>query len=306
VIANNFTGTGTLNITLEEGLKDHYITCPTSTITGTTGSWPNASATINGWSLLNCTASNGAENLGSATVTIPTPQTATAESLSKVKLTAFMVKATYNVGVSTCKPEFPANFPVYDYSSGPTTNQMSTEYGHSFNNEFFPPPGCLGGGIAILESAFTFPDPQFEVTEEGEFLLRNSNSAGSPDVSFEYGLPTDKPITGDWNNDGVDSIGVYRPSNSTFYLRNNNSSGSPNHSFVYGIANDIPITGDWNNDGVDSIGVYRPSNSTFYLRNSNSAGGSADYIFAYGIANDIPITGDWNGDHLTTVGAFRR
>ncbi|MFI2714707.1 hypothetical protein ACH495_31780, partial [Micromonospora sp. NPDC018662] len=31
--------------------------------------------------------------------------------------------------------------------------------------------------------------------------------------------PEDVPISGDWNGDGIDNVGVYRPSTSTFYLR---------------------------------------------------------------------------------------
>ncbi|MEO3748986.1 hypothetical protein ABGB05_36780, partial [Plantactinospora sp. B5E13] len=33
----------------------------------------------------------------------------------------------------------------------------------------------------------------------------------------------DIPISGDWNGDGTDTVGVFRPSNSTWYLRDTNS-----------------------------------------------------------------------------------
>jgi hypothetical protein len=165
VIENNFTGTGPLKITLEKGAEDHFVTCTGSTISGTTYSPPTANAQINSWSVTGCTASSEGKSLGPATVTIPIPQTAQAESVSKVKLTAFTMKVSYQVGGSTCKPLINMNFPEYTYTSGSSTNQMSLVYGVEFHDEFFPPPGCLSG-LAIVESGFSFPDPQFEVKEK--------------------------------------------------------------------------------------------------------------------------------------------
>ena len=46
----------------------------------------------------------------------------------------------------------------------------------------------------------------------GEFIL-DSNASGSWDPSdtvYDFGNTSDMPISGDWNNDGVDEIGVFR------------------------------------------------------------------------------------------------
>jgi hypothetical protein len=142
------------------------------------------------------------------------------------------------------------------------------------------------------------------VLHMGQFNLRNTNSAGSPDLSFQYGDSDHRPVVGDWNNNSVETIGTYRPSNSSFYLRNTNNAGAADITVAYGIAGDIPIVGDWNKDGTDTIGIYRPSTATFALRNTNSEG-SADISFAYGIAGDIPIVGDWNKDGTDTIGIYR-
>ncbi|MGC5022551.1 FG-GAP repeat domain-containing protein, partial [Micromonospora sp. DT47] len=78
----------------------------------------------------------------------------------------------------------------------------------------------------------------------------------------------DVPISGDWNGDGVDTVGVFRPSNSTFYLRDTNSGVATSvFKFGHGPSGDIPVAGDWNNDGKDTVGVFRPGNSTWYLTN---------------------------------------
>jgi hypothetical protein len=135
-----------------------------------------------------------------------------------------------------------------------------------------------------------------------QYLLRNTNSAGPPDVTFEYGLSGDRAVVGDWDKNGTTTVGVRRSGD--FYLRNSNSSGSPDLTFSFGNSEDLPVAGDWNNDGTDTIGVYRPSNRTFYLRNSNS-GGSADITVDFGNNGDLPIVGDWNNDGTDTIGVYR-
>lgn len=138
------------------------------------------------------------------------------------------------------------------------------------------------------------------------YLLRNTNSEGSPDVAFSLTSQQsgDLPVSGDWNGDGVDTIGFYRPSNGSFYLRNSNSSGLADISFPFGEAEDRPVAGDWNEDGVDTIGVYRPSNGSFYLSNSNKTG-CCNYQFAYGNFEDLPVAGDWNNSGTDTIGVYR-
>ncbi len=78
----------------------------------------------------------------------------------------------------------------------------------------------------------------------GNFLLRNSNSAGPPDIIISSNLLIGAtPITGDWDGDGVDTIGIYVAGK--VYLRNTNDKGRPDLRFDYGSGAVIPITGDW-------------------------------------------------------------
>jgi len=86
----------------------------------------------------------------------------------------------------------------------------------------------------------------------GLFRLRNSNSPGSADITFRYGpapvtSPPWFPIAGDWNADGVDTIGLYNQSTGTWYLRNSNSPGPADITFRYGPApcTWLPLAGDW-------------------------------------------------------------
>jgi hypothetical protein len=59
-----------------------------------------------------------------------------------------------------------------------------------------------------------------------------------------YGLPGDKPVTGDWDGNGTSTISIYR--NGGFYLRNSNTNGFADMTFSLGINGDVPIAGDWN------------------------------------------------------------
>lgn len=136
----------------------------------------------------------------------------------------------------------------------------------------------------------------------GALYLKLSNFTGFANMQLNYGIGGDYPITGDWDGNGTDTIGIYR--NGLFYLRNSNTIGFADLTFAFGSPGDQPVAGDWNGDGVDTVGVYRSSNFTFYLRNTNSPG-NPDMIFSLGTPGDIGITGDWNGDGKDTTGVFR-
>jgi len=132
------------------------------------------------------------------------------------------------------------------------------------------------------------------------------------DKSYNFGISGDKPITGDWNSDGITEIGVFRPSTHLFYL-DYNGNGVWNgavidKSYNFGITGDTPISGDWNLDGRTEIGVFRNSTHLFYLDyNGNGVwnGATIDKSYNFGITGDIPITGDWNNDRKTDIGVFR-
>lgn len=135
------------------------------------------------------------------------------------------------------------------------------------------------------------------------FRLSNSTSSSDPDLSIVFGVPGDIPLAGDWDGNGTDTIGVYRPSNSTFYLRNSNSAGAADLVIPFSTAGDSPLAGDWNGDGVDTIGIHNSANGTFYLRNTNTSG-SPDVTVAFGGAGNKPVVGDWDGNGATTLGVF--
>ena len=129
---------------------------------------------------------------------------------------------------------------------------------------------------------------------DNRFYLRNSNTQGIADVVIPFGNPGDVPLAGDWDGDGYDTIGVYRPSTRMVYLVNDLSNPTPDVVFEYSGAasGDRIVTGDWNDDGIDTVGVFRPSTSTWYLRDTFTQT-SANIVFEFGERWMNPVAGYW-------------
>jgi hypothetical protein len=140
----------------------------------------------------------------------------------------------------------------------------------------------------------------------GQWHLRDS--VGNV-TTFYYGNPSDKPIVGDWNGDGIQTVGLYRQSTGFVYLRNSNTSGNADVTFFAGNPGDIPIAGDFNGNGFDTVSLYRPSTGQVFIFNSLGADGeglgAADISYYFGNPNDKPFTGDFNGNGVDTVGLHR-
>jgi len=143
------------------------------------------------------------------------------------------------------------------------------------------------------------PPPPPDPVRQAAWYLRSTPQAGPPTASFAYGLMTYRFVSGDWDGNGADSIGVF--SNGHWYLRKSASGGSPDMSFAYGAPGYVPVVGDWNGDGKDGIGVYY--NGWWYLRNSVSPG-PPDIVVNYGAPGYTPVVGDWNGDGKDGIGVF--
>jgi hypothetical protein len=128
----------------------------------------------------------------------------------------------------------------------------------------------------------------------GLIYLKNNLTTGFADYTMVLGVPGDIGLAGDWNGDGLDSPGVYRPSTQKYYLNDQvcNCSEYATYAFQYGVAGDSPVTGDWTGQGHDGVGLFRQANGYTYLRN-NLTTGFADLTFVYGIAGDVPVAGHW-------------
>jgi hypothetical protein len=142
--------------------------------------------------------------------------------------------------------------------------------------------------------------------QNGTFFLRNSNTAGPPEITFTFGDPRGFPLSGDFNGDGTDDVAVYRAG--TWQVRLSGSGAMSTFTFGAGTwPSVVPVAGDWDGDGSDGIGLYCRDSvtcpaGTWFLRNSATAG-PADLTFTYNPGTSpYPVVGDWDADGDDTVG----
>ena len=191
--------------------------------------------------------------------------------------------------------------------------------GHSFHPNYKGQAAIAGAVIQHLETVESpvpsgppEPDPMPEpnVSDEGialfnptrgHWTLRYPN--GTIDT-FYYGIPGDLPLFGDWNCDGIETVGMYRPGNGFVYLRETNDFGVADREFFYGMRGDMPVAGDWDGDGCDTVAIFRPSEERVYV--SNELGTRpADFSLSYGLEGDRPFAGDFDGDGRDSIGFHR-
>ncbi len=127
---------------------------------------------------------------------------------------------------------------------------------------------------------------------DGRFFIvnalgRNDGGLGAADLEYTFGDPGDKAFTGDFDGDGVDTVGLHRESTGLVYFNNEHRAKTADHSFVFGDPGDRIVAGDWDGDGIDSPGLYRPGTATFYFRYTNTQG-TADAQVAFGEAGWVP------------------
>lgn len=110
----------------------------------------------------------------------------------------------------------------------------------------------------------------------------------------------DRPISGDWDADGVTDIGVYRTSaaRGTFYP----ALGSSYTSIGWGWPGDAAALGDYDGDGVTQVGIKRQGTGTWMLR---SKSGAKATVTGVGAGSDQPLTGDWDGNGHDNLGFYR-
>jgi len=154
-----------------------------------------------------------------------------------------------------------------------------------------------GKGAWLNQIRVNAPSTDIGVFRSGQWIL-DYGMDGTVNRRFNYGMATDKPIRGDFNNDGTTDIGVFRAGQ---WILDYGMDGTVNRRFNYGLATDIPVVGDFNKDGTMDIGVFRSGQWIL----DYGMDGTVNRRFNYGLATDIPVVGDFNKDGTTDIGVFR-
>jgi len=124
------------------------------------------------------------------------------------------------------------------------------------------------------------------------------------DHVFHFGTAGDRPLVGDWNGDGVHTIGVFRNGKWHLDIDGNGKWSDADVVAQYGQSGDVPLVGDWNGDGVDQLAVYRAGK--WHLdSNGDRQLDAHDEVFELGGADDMPVVGDWDGDGRDDPAVYR-
>ena len=142
------------------------------------------------------------------------------------------------------------------------------------------------------------PPSTVDATSGGRVMKLTSYGREQADVvDHVFGLDEEDktPVTGDWNGNGIRSIGTFR--DGTWEL-DINGDGRFDHQDVtvrFGQAGDVPVVGDFNGDGIEEMAIYR--DGTWIIdSNGNRELDITDRTFELGGVADKPIAGDWDGD----------
>ena len=150
------------------------------------------------------------------------------------------------------------------------------------------------------------PEPD-EATDGKRILQRNDQGRPREDLIdhvFHYGRGADIAVAGDWNGDGIRSIGVFRHGKWKLDLDGDGRWTNADGVVNYGRRGDLPVVGDFNGDGIEEIGVYRAGVWHVDI-DGNREMDAHDKVFQLGTSADLPVVGDFNGDGIDDPGLYR-
>ncbi len=145
--------------------------------------------------------------------------------------------------------------------------------------------------------------------EDRERLLKRGDDgslrADAVDHVFQYGDQADTPISGDWNGDGIDQIGLFREGKWLLDVDGDGRWTESDRRANFGRFGDQPVVGDFNGDEIDEIGVVRGDQWIIDTDGDRKITGN-DLIIDVprASAESQPVVGDWDGDGKDEPGYY--
>ncbi len=138
-----------------------------------------------------------------------------------------------------------------------------------------------------------------EAPDEPRWLQRSQQGPARADLIdhvFLFGGGRDIAISGDFNGDGITTIGVFRDGNWTLDIDGDGRlSMQHDRQVEFGQAGDIPVVGDFDGDGIDELAIVR-GDQVFVDSNRNGHIDATDQVFQLESEEGTVIVGDFDGD----------
>ncbi len=148
-----------------------------------------------------------------------------------------------------------------------------------------------------------------EATDGGRLLRRTPQGSLRADLIdhvFRYGQAADRPVAGDWNGDGIDTVAIFRGGRWMLDMDGDGRWSTRDEAYDFGKAGDEPIVGDWDGDGIDDLGVRR--GDEFILDSDGNRRMTDEDRRVHqprsGRRDEMPVSGDWDGDGVDEVGTY--
>ncbi len=170
-------------------------------------------------------------------------------------------------------------------------------------------PGLPDPQNRIVARPKNVPPTPIESPERERLMQRSSEGPARADVIdhvFRFGARDDQPIAGDFNGDGVASVGIF--TNGKWRLDTNGDgrwTSAVDSQFEFGQTGDIAVVGDFDGDGIDEVAVVR-GNRLIVDSNGNRKLDATDRVFELqGNDKDI-VVGDFDGDGKDEAAVIQR
>jgi hypothetical protein len=144
------------------------------------------------------------------------------------------------------------------------------------------------------------PEEQERFLRQERLLQRNRNHPGRSDVIdhvFGFGGDTEQPVAGDFNGDGIASVGVMHNGRWRVDVDGDGRWTERDDDFYFGGEGDIALVGDFNGDGIDEVAIVRGS-MVIVDSNGNHKVDATDKVFEMNAVDGDVVIGDFDGDGI--------